>query len=38
VELGECGLEPWLETAAARENFVATGHRLEIVGVCAACR
>lgn len=38
VELGECGIEPWLEAAAAREDFVPTGHRLEIVGVCAACR
>jgi Fur family ferric uptake transcriptional regulator len=38
VELGECGLEAWLAEAAAREDFVATEHRLEIVGVCAGCR
>jgi Fur family transcriptional regulator, ferric uptake regulator len=38
VELGECGIEPWLEAAAAQEGFVPTGHRVEIVGVCASCR
>ena len=38
VELGECGIEGWLAEAAAREDFVPTGHRIEIVGVCAACR
>src|SRR5919198_1297158 len=35
VELGECAIEPWLEAAAAREDFVPTAHRVEIVGVCA---
>jgi Fur family ferric uptake transcriptional regulator len=38
VELGECGLEAWLAEAAAKEGFVPTAHRVEIVGVCAACR
>ena len=38
VELGECGLEPWLEAAAARADFVPTSHHVEIVGVCAGCR
>ena len=38
VELGECGIEPWLAAAAAREDFVPTSHHVEIVGVCASCR
>ena len=38
VELGECGIESWLAEAAAREDFVPTEHRIEIVGVCAGCR
>ncbi|HYZ78769.1 MAG TPA: Fur family transcriptional regulator [Gaiellaceae bacterium] len=38
VELGECGIEAWLAEAAAREDFVPTEHRIEIVGVCAGCR
>ena len=38
VELGECGLEPWVTDAAARVGFVPTSHRVEIVGVCAGCR
>jgi Fur family transcriptional regulator, ferric uptake regulator len=38
VELGECGIEAWLAEVAAREDFVPTAHRVEIVGVCAVCR
>lgn len=38
VELDECGLDPWLERAAAAHGFEATEHRLEVTGVCADCR
>jgi Fur family transcriptional regulator, ferric uptake regulator len=38
VELAECSLDEWLATAAAREDFVATAHHVEIVGVCGSCR
>lgn len=38
VELPECGLDDWLAAAAEREGFVATGHRVEIVGLCGDCR
>ena len=38
VELGECELDPWLDRLSAAQGFVATGHRLEVTGVCAACR
>jgi Fur family ferric uptake transcriptional regulator len=38
VELGECALDPWLERVSSEHGFVATGHRLEVAGLCAACR
>jgi Fur family ferric uptake transcriptional regulator len=38
VELVECELEPWLERVSAAHGFVATGHRLEVAGVCGDCR
>jgi Fur family ferric uptake transcriptional regulator len=38
VELTDCRLDPWLERAARAEDFVATGHRLEVTGLCAKCR
>jgi len=38
VELAECGLDDWLAAAAAREDFVATAHRVEVTGLCASCR
>ncbi len=38
VELGGCELEASLERMSAAHGFVATGHRLEVTGVCAACR
>lgn len=38
VEIAECRLEGWLERISGAHGFVTTGHRLEIEGVCAACR
>ena len=38
VEIAECGLEGWLGRVSAAHGFIATGHRLEIDGLCAACR
>lgn len=38
VELGDCELEAWLERVSAEHGFVATGHRLEVAGLCADCR
>ena len=38
VELAECDLEPWLARLAGEHGFVATGHRLDVTGLCAACR
>lgn len=38
VELGGCELDSWLGRAAAAHGFVATGHRLEVAGICSACR
>jgi Fur family ferric uptake transcriptional regulator len=38
VELRDCGLEPWLQRLAAAAGFVATGHRLEVAGLCGDCR
>ena len=38
VELHQCGLDGWVDDAAARHGFVATGHQLEISGLCAECR
>jgi Fur family ferric uptake transcriptional regulator len=38
VELGECELGPWLQRVSGEHGFVATGHRLEVAGLCAACR
>ncbi len=29
---------PWLERISAAHGFVATDHRVEVTGVCAACR
>jgi Fur family ferric uptake transcriptional regulator len=36
-ELRDCDLEEPLARAAAEHGFVATGHHLEVTGVCAAC-
>jgi Fur family transcriptional regulator, ferric uptake regulator len=38
VELADCDLDGWLTGAAERHGFVATGHRLEVTGICAECR
>jgi Fur family transcriptional regulator, ferric uptake regulator len=38
VEVAECRLDGWLARVSASHGFVATAHRLEIDGLCAACR
>jgi Fur family ferric uptake transcriptional regulator len=38
VELHDCALEDWLAGEAAKHGFVATGHRLEVSGLCPECR
>lgn len=38
VELNDCRIEPWLDDLAGRHGFAVTGHRVELEGVCAACR
>ena len=38
VELADCQLAPWLDRVSAEHGFVATGHRLEVAGLCAPCR
>jgi Fur family ferric uptake transcriptional regulator len=38
VELVDCELDPWLERVSSEHGFVATGHRLEVYGLCADCR
>jgi Fur family transcriptional regulator, ferric uptake regulator len=38
VEIEQCGLGDWLDDVSRRHGFVATDHRVEITGLCAACR
>lgn len=38
VEVEQCGLGAWLDTVTSQHGFVATDHRVEITGLCAACR
>jgi Fur family transcriptional regulator, ferric uptake regulator len=38
VEIEQCGLGTWLDTVTKQHGFVATDHRVEIVGLCADCR
>jgi Fur family transcriptional regulator, ferric uptake regulator len=38
VELDDCDLEAWVDRSAKRHGFSATGHQVEIAGVCADCR
>lgn len=38
VEVEQCGLGSWLDTVTAQHGFVATDHRVEITGLCEACR
>lgn len=37
IELTGCELDEPLARAAAEHGFVATGHQLEVSGVCASC-
>jgi Fur family transcriptional regulator, ferric uptake regulator len=37
TELVDCELEEPLAQAAAEHGFLATGHQLEVTGVCGAC-
>jgi Fur family transcriptional regulator, ferric uptake regulator len=38
VEVEQCGLGSWLDEVSSRHGFVATDHRVEITGLCEACR
>jgi Fur family ferric uptake transcriptional regulator len=38
VELRDCDLDPWVKRSAGKHGFTATGHEVEIVGLCADCR
>jgi Fur family ferric uptake transcriptional regulator len=38
VELRDCDLDPWVKRSAGKHGFKATGHQVEIVGLCADCR
>ena len=38
VEVEQCGLGTWLDEVSSRHGFVATDHRVEITGLCEACR
>ncbi len=38
VEVGGCTLDEWLAGLSREHGFVATGHRLEVAGLCAGCR
>jgi len=38
VEVSECDLDDWLDGVARQAGFVATGHHVEITGLCAECR
>jgi Fur family transcriptional regulator, ferric uptake regulator len=38
IELSGCPANAWIERAAGEAGFVATGHRLEVRGLCADCR
>ncbi len=37
VELRDCDLDPWVKRSAGKHGFTATGHEVEIVGLCADC-
>ena len=37
VEFEDCSLDGWLAEVAGARGFTPTGHRLEVVGTCAAC-
>lgn len=38
VEIEECELDPWLGRLAERHGFASVAHRLEVSGLCPACR
>jgi Fur family ferric uptake transcriptional regulator len=38
VELTDCRIGAWLERVSGEQGFVATGHSLEVTGLCSACR
>jgi Fur family transcriptional regulator, ferric uptake regulator len=38
VELADCELAPWLDRVSSAHGFVASGHRLEVTGLCSGCR
>jgi Fur family ferric uptake transcriptional regulator len=38
VEVEECGLDDWLDAVSSKHGFVPTEHRVEITGLCPACR
>jgi Fur family transcriptional regulator, ferric uptake regulator len=38
VEVEQCGLGSWLDAVTKQHGFVATDHRVEITGLCRACR
>jgi Fur family ferric uptake transcriptional regulator len=38
VELGDCEIDPWIERVSSEHGFVATGHRVDVAGLCSDCR
>lgn len=38
VEIEQCGIDGWVDEVSKRHGFVATEHRVDIAGICAACR
>lgn len=38
VEIEGCGVDAWLDRVSAEHGFVATGHVVELTGICAGCR
>jgi Fur family ferric uptake transcriptional regulator len=38
VELGECEVDEWIDRVARGHDFVATGHELDVAGLCGECR
>lgn len=38
VELGDCDLGAWVDETAGRHGFTASGHQVEIAGLCVECR
>jgi Fur family ferric uptake transcriptional regulator len=38
IELHGCPAEDWISRRARKEGFTVTGHRLEVTGLCPACR